>query len=440
MTTALVGAGMVLLQVFLAIPWLWYLLVTREQYTRWSGELMQSSGRRGMVFFLGGAAILFVVGLAAPFMVFAGLVNDKEWLEASGRYYGALLQLQITVNLFILGFWLLLTFWPKGGAVALAAFHESVRDWMFWVLFGVASLLMFVWIIVPYFTFGEDFLVVKQLGYDTIMLASVVLGTLGASLSISEEIEGRTAITVMSKPVSRQQFMMGKFVGVLVSCLFLFGVLAVVFEQVLMIKHWWDRLETLEQAKETISSVTASKIGIVPTSPMLLSWAANSGTTSQMQDLLRGVAQWISHAGDTLPVLALCFSQVMVLVALAVALATRLPMVVNILIVLAVYFLSHLTPVLMSIAQRASTTTTDRGEVVQTGGTVGRILTFAVGVFDTVLPDLESFNMDPALINDAPPPPDQFLYYVASVTMYGLIYTAIVLIFGLILFEDRDLA
>src|SRR5262249_43408086 len=154
-----------------------------------------------------------------------------------------------------------------------------------------------------------------------------------------DEIEGRTAVTVMSKPVSRRQFMLGKFLGVVLACLFLFGLLAVVFEQVLMVKHWWDRLETLEVSKKTLTPSGASLVGIVPTSPYLLGSIQSSGLPEQAQDLLRGVAQWVSHAGDTLPVLALCFSQVMVLVALSVALATRVPMVVNVVTVLAVFFL-----------------------------------------------------------------------------------------------------
>jgi hypothetical protein len=128
---------------------------------------------------------------------------------------------------------------------------------------------------------------------------------------------------------------------------------------------------------------------------------------------------------DTLPALVLCFSQVMVLVALAVALATRVPMAVNLLAVLAVYFMAHLTPVLVAISQKSN---------------VPKLVGFVAQVLDTVVPDLGMFKVDPAVISEAPPPAYPFTQYVGSVTLYGLIYTAIVLLFGLILFEDRDLA
>src|SRR5204862_6171292 len=124
--------------------------------------------------------------------------------------------------------------------------------------------LMIVSIFVPYFTFGEDYLMVKQLGYDTIMLAAVLFGTLAASISISEEIEGRSAITVMSKPVSRRQFMLGKFAGIILAALFMFGMLAVFFEGVLMVKHWWERLASFSDGKIESTS-NEVWIGVVPT-------------------------------------------------------------------------------------------------------------------------------------------------------------------------------
>jgi hypothetical protein len=96
-----------------------------------------------------------------------------------------------------------------------------------------------------------------------------------------------------------------------------------------------------------------------------------------------------------------------------------------------VYFLAHLTPALSAVAAKAGDTQP---------GPVSRLLLFVAQVFETVLPDLASFRMNPSLLSDAPPPPMLFTQYVASVTLYGVVYTAIVLLFGLILFEDRDLA
>jgi hypothetical protein len=296
---------------------------------------------------------------------------------------------------------------------------------------------MWISVFVPYFTFGEDYLMVKQIGYDTIMLAAILFGALTASLSISDEIEGRTAITVMSKPVSRRQFMLGKYAGILLAGLFMFGVLGVYFEGILLVKHWWDKLEPLTQPRESQTQAAQAWIGVVPTPAWVLGTLDRLALPSQITDVLRGFGQWSAHTLDTLPGLVLCFSQVMVLVGLAVALATRVPMAVNLVSVLLVYFLSHLTPVLVAITGRAEGVARASNAAVPPQV---RLVGFVAGVFDTVLPDLGSFRMDPALASDAPPPPLAFSQYVGSVTLYGVVYTAIVLLLGLILFEDRDLA
>jgi hypothetical protein len=74
------------------------------------------------------------------------------------------------------------------------------------------------------------------------------------------------------------------------------------------------------------------------------------------------------------------------------------------------------------------------------GSTVGQLLGFVARLFDTLLPDLGSFRLDAALLSEAPLPAAAFSKYIGSVLLYGVLYTGIVLLFGLILFEDRDLA
>lgn len=424
LTSILIGTALMLVQLLLAVPWGLFLTLNaadrrtlfRKPFASWAAQPL---------------AVGLVAAVLTPVLVLL-FVRDRGSLEVVGRVYMAILQLQLTLDAFILVFAVLVWLLPKAGAVAQASFLEGVRQMPFWLLTGLAALAMLASVVLPYYTFGEDYLMVKQLGYDTIMLAAVLFGGLAASLSISEEIEGRTAITVMSKPVSRRQFMLGKFAGILLAALFMFGLLGVLFEGVLLVKHWFDRLEPLTTASVVESQATQARIGVVSTPVWVTAALERWALPAAIADVLRGAGQWAAHAVDTLPGLVLCYSQVMVLVGLAVALATRVPMVVNLMTVLVVFLLSHLTPVLVAIAGRA--------QDAQPNSPVPRLLGFVARVFDTVLPDLGSFSMDPALLSDAPPPPDLFARYVGAVTLYGLVYTAIVLLFGLILFEDRDLA
>src|SRR5579871_6746713 len=102
---------------------------------------------------------------------------------------------------------------------------------------------MFLAPFIPYFTFGEDYKMVKELCFAFTMLAPAAFAVVEASLSVSEEIEGRTAVTLMSKPISRRQFLLGKFGGILLAALVLYGILGTYFEGVMLFKHWWDKMD-----------------------------------------------------------------------------------------------------------------------------------------------------------------------------------------------------
>ena len=159
---------------------------------------------------------------------------------------------------------------------------------------------------------------------------------------VSEEIEGRTAVTLMSKPVSRRQFLLGKFVGILLGIMLMFGLLGVWFEGIMIYKAWLDRVEWFDYINPTPTTV--------PWVTTLLGKMALSGPSL---DILRGLGFWANLTFQSLPGLILSFFLVIVLVALAVALATRVPMVVNLCAVLAVYFLANLSPVLVSVSEKA---------------------------------------------------------------------------------------
>jgi hypothetical protein len=389
-----ISTGLCLLQVLAAVPWL-MLIDTRavrsffQRPSNWAKLL--------------GGVVVAGIGLG----IFIDVVEDPLQLLLWGRLYGAVLHLQLAVDILVAVFPVLMLIWPQGAAVALAAFREGVRQPMFWliILFGAGLLLFSPFL--PYFTFGEDMKMVRQIGYDTIMLAGVLFGVLASSMSISEEIEGRTAITVMSKPISRRQFLLGKFVGTLLAALLMTGLLGWLFNGVTWFKLWFDR--------ETISDpfwveAVRRDLSIALGGPVV--------------HFLVGSGIWFHEVvWETMPGLVFGFCQVMVLLAISVGLATRLPMVVNLVTCLLVFFLGHLTHVLVRVSEQRYA-----------------LVNFMAKVFENVLPGLEYFDLSRLLVRDLPPDPGKFSLYMASVVAYAVLYSVIALLFGLILFEDRDLA
>ncbi len=391
-----VGFALTLIQGVAAIPWL--ILLNLDALRSQKRQPEAGFWLRWLAW-VGGA----VAGGTVLFALLLRSVQVKETLGVYGRLYGTALHVQIAVDFFVLIFAILMVLWPKGTAVALAAFREGWRQPMYWLLttLALAALAITPWI--PYFTFGENFKMAKDLGYDFMMLFAALFAVMAASMSISEEIEGRTAVTLMSKPVSRREFLIGKFVGILLAAAMMISILSLAFYGTMLFPMERDPMP-VPAGTETFASFMTPRIGEVP------------------GYFFRGIGFWFCHIFELFPGVLFAFCQVMVLLSIAVALATRLPMVVNLMICFVIFLAGRLTPVLQQVAQGKT------------------LVQFTAQLFDTILPALDLFNLGPAIVRDTPPPTGPFMSYLAMVTGYSLLYTTIALLFGLILFEDRDLA
>jgi hypothetical protein len=419
LTLVLAGVVLATAQFVAALPWLHAIDP--------KGFRAAASSPAALAYSLVGL-LLAGAGVGA-FLSYKGDAGELTWY---GRYvYGAVLHLQLIIDLFLLLPHALIRVWPKGGAVAYAAYREACRQPMFWLIIIAAVCITWLAVALPYFTFGDDYKMMKQIGFDVVMLAAVLFGVLAASMSISEEIEGRTAVTLMSKPVNRRQFLIGKFAGILMACLVMSTIIGWNLNYSLRAMREFDPINNAPDPADPLGTPTDKLVdpmtfqaqrAVVP-----VFQKAVPGHQGKM--VARGAGLWFSDTVAHLMGVALGFGQVMILVAIACALATRLSFVVNLVVCLLIYFLGHLAPVVVQATQSA-----------QGGGVGVGLVSFLGQLFNALLPSLESFNMGRAIIRESPLDLWQFGGYVLTVLGYSLIYTAIALFVGLLLFEDRDLA
>ena len=66
------------------------------------------------------------------------------------------------------------------------------------------------------------------------------------------------------------------------------------------------------------------------------------------------------------------------------------------------------------------------------------LLNFTGKAFYAILPDLELFRVSVAVLGDTPLPASIYWAHVISTLVYALIYMAVPLMLGLVLFEGRD--
>jgi ABC-type transport system involved in multi-copper enzyme maturation permease subunit len=406
------GVVLVLVPLLLAVPWLAAL----------DPETFQKQARRKAVWglVLGG---VIVWGILAGLVLY--LVADRDRLELLGRFYGSLVQLFLSVTFFVGVLAGMLLIWPRGGAVALVAFREAIRQPLFWLLTGLTAFFIFVSVAIPYFTFGDDYKMMKLIGFETIVLVAGLFGIVTTSMSISDEIEGRTAITLLSKPLSRRQFLLGKFSGILLAVMALAALTGWCLNWGVYLKPMID----FEQAADPLQDQLQ---------PALVAGAHFLAPGREAGSFLQGAAAWFGGSLALLPGLVIGCCQVMIFLAIAAALATRIPMVVNLLTCLVIFYLGNLAPFLVQLADNIRRQWAESQTAVSQ--TALDLVQFTAKLADTILPALEYFGLGPAIIREQPLFLGPYALHVLYVVGYSILYTAIALLLGLILFEDRDLA
>ena len=268
----------------------------------------------------------------------------------------------------------------RAGVIARATTKEAIRQPLFPLLMALALLVLVTNTFVPFFSFGEDYRMLIDCGLATILICGLLLAVWTSSTSIADEIEGKTAMTLLSKPINRRQFVLGKFVGIIVAVFWLILPLMIAFLLLVYYKVGYDSRES-----------------------------ANPDPDASFK---------LSIMLNTIPGLILSFFEICVLTSVSVAISTRVPMVVNMVTCFAIFVVGHVTSVMV-----------ERGvlhlEVVQ----------FTAKLLATALPNLELFKTEAASTGQFVPP-----LYLGYAALYCGAFSIAAIFLAFILFEDRDLA
>jgi hypothetical protein len=100
-------------------------------------------------------------------------------------------------------------------SIAKNTFIETIRQPVYAVIIAAAVLLFFISPSLTMYTMEDDNKLLRELGLSTLFIAGLFIATFSAAAAITEEIETKTILTTISKPISRYVFILGKFVGVI---------------------------------------------------------------------------------------------------------------------------------------------------------------------------------------------------------------------------------
>lgn len=99
-------------------------------------------------------------------------------------------------------------------AIVRNTFFESIRQPIVLVMLVVATVFLVLSNPLAAFTMDDDQHMLVDIGMATVFLCGTLLAAFVATGVLTREIENKTALTVISKPVGRPLFVIGKFLGV----------------------------------------------------------------------------------------------------------------------------------------------------------------------------------------------------------------------------------
>jgi ABC-type transport system involved in multi-copper enzyme maturation permease subunit len=121
-------------------------------------------------------------------------------------------------------------------AIALNTFKEAIRDRILYLLLFFAAVCIIFSRILALLTVGDRAKIITDVGLASLSLFGALMAILIGTGLVYKEIDKRTIYTLLSKPIQRYQFLLGKYLGLLLTLFVMLALMAVIF-LVLILLH-----------------------------------------------------------------------------------------------------------------------------------------------------------------------------------------------------------
>ena len=284
------------------------------------------------------------------------------------------------------------------GALCRVTYYEGLLQPFTLVAFAIGLSAIVVTTFIPFDTFGEDTTMYRDIAISFVSMFVLIITVFVTAKVIDEEIENRTMLTLMSKPLARWQVIIGKYLGIV--CIVL------------------------------VASVT------------LMIFAAGCGWLRYFSDqridiyvaTLQGRQQlfWDNDRAVLLmiPAFLLEFLEMCTLAAISTAIATRYSLAINMTGIVILYIVANLTRFLPALHATGA-------------------LAAALNGVSYLLPYLSNFDINQCLVYRRVSMPGHYVAgaptwgqiweYVGMTAIYGLMYIGAALSAAVALFRNREL-
>jgi ABC-type transport system involved in multi-copper enzyme maturation permease subunit len=195
-------------------------------------------------------------------------------------------------------------------AIATNTVREAVRNRLLYGLLFFAILLMFSGIFLSSLSYVENERILQDVGLGAIRLFGVAIAIFVGVGMVYREVDRRTVYTILSKPLTRSEFLLGKFAGLVLTIWLQMAIMVAVFALVSLLAN--APLTSTHAAAVLLTGVELALVVAVAmffstfTTPMLATlftggvWVVGNmtrdlrdiGAAAQL-DAVRAVTRWL---------------------------------------------------------------------------------------------------------------------------------------------------
>ncbi len=124
--------------------------------------------------------------------------------------------------------------------IAKTTLGEALRKKILNIFLLVALAMIVFSVSFAYFSYREELTIIKSMGLGVIALAGMFIAVVQGINLVPTEIERRTIYTILSKPVRRHEFLLGKYFGSLLTILVNLALMSLVFVAMVTWKNHWQ--------------------------------------------------------------------------------------------------------------------------------------------------------------------------------------------------------
>jgi hypothetical protein len=280
-------------------------------------------------------------------------------------------------------------------AITTNTLTDLTRQKVFYFVLIFALILIGSSVFLARFSFQQEFQILKDISLGTMSIFTSLLAILATARLIPQDIEDRTAYTILAKPVPRFEYALGK----------LFGVLALLAISTLIMSALF--FVVIYAREQTVLQETARQMASAP--------------RDQLEEALRAVGNAAFNI-DIVAVIGIIFLKACLLSALTLFVSTfATTNIFTVVVMVFVYFIGHLQA-------------TAREYWLQQQG-AGWLTHLFLAVVALVFPDLQAFNLvDDVVAGTAIP-----LALFAKTAVLGIFYTTVYTLLATIMFYGKEL-